>query len=75
MTTEWRPPTEEEADAMVEDAYQQGLDGAYDDEDGTDWDRLLALYETPPIDLGDDADSPLIRRVKASYRRGAREAI
>lgn len=71
--TDWREPTVHEAEEMVEDAYRQGLDAAYTDEDGTDYDRLLALYEVQPIDLGNDASSPLIRRIRAAYRRGLRD--
>lgn len=70
---QWRSPTAAEVDAMVKDAYNQGLDETYTDEDGTDWDRLLALYEVGDIDLGNDPDSPVIRRIKASYRKGRRD--
>jgi hypothetical protein len=73
-STIYRPPTDVEVEAMVADAYQQGVDEAYTDETGTDWDRLLALYEVGEIDLGNDSDSSVIRRVRAAYRRGRRES-
>lgn len=71
--TDWRSPTDDEAAAMVADAYRQGLDATYTDDEGTDYDRLLSLYEVGPIDLGNDPQSPLIRRIRAAYRRGLNE--
>jgi hypothetical protein len=68
----YRPPTEAEAAEMIADAYRQGLDATYTDEDGTDFERLLRLYEVGEIDLGNDAGSPLIRRIKSAYRSGLR---
>ena len=72
----FRPPTDVEAAEMIEDARRQGLDGTFTDTDGsTDWERLIRFYETGPIDLGNDDNSPLIRRIRSAYRAGLRDEL
>lgn len=60
---------------MARDAYTMGVaEDFYDEGYGVDWDRLLRSFEVGDIDLGDDSDSPLIRRIKAAYRKGRKES-
>jgi hypothetical protein len=54
--------------------YEWGLDGWHSDEEGVDWDAVLRDIEGDDVDLGTDWSSPTIRRIKAAYRRGRRDA-
>jgi hypothetical protein len=73
----WRAPTDSEFRAILHYAYRAGLDREFTDNGRTDYDRLLnaceglTFAEHPGrIDLGTDALTPTITRIKTKYKRG-----